>query len=96
MRGSQFSAAERDRAFSALRDAVLTGARSFGELYPIANRAVGRAAYDQSRSGAYRLTDRWLQLQRRAGHLTAVRSGTVYTWVVTDAGRAALEAGGAK
>lgn len=72
-----------------LWDALAHGPKTFGDLWPRANEAVGDFPGDHHAPG-YRFTDRWLQKGRRNGWMRVTRVGSKSVWSLTDAGRAAL------
>lgn len=85
---------EKNQAEAALNELVLKkGAVTFVEMFGTANTAIGRVAGDQNAPG-YRFADRYLQKSRKAGILVyrAPKGESGKKWLLTDAGRAALEA----
>lgn len=56
------------------------GPCTFGWLWPVANRALGHP-YPNDHSGpGYRLTDRFLQRERKRGRLKCERAKGGYVW----------------
>lgn len=71
---------DNEKAFAALNAEIdRRGKCTFGWLWPIANEALGHPMLNNNAPG-YRLTDRFLQRERRAGRLKCQSGKGGYVW----------------
>jgi hypothetical protein len=87
---TKLGASQRLSGSIALARALRDGPKTFGDLWPEANTALGYHRDDYTAPG-YRFTDAWLQRHRKLKHVSFMRTNRATKWSFTDVGRQHFE-----